>query len=155
MGRTPQELVDESSDSGGNVVVGLVDKRSEDYVEEFRSFSGHGQAVGSEGGAAALSADDPTVFVPSSLSAPDSAAAGVTTTAIQVRLDGGQRRVVRLPLTSTVSELAAHVVHNGNGNPVDYNFQLLFGFPPKPLDGNVSVQDAGLKGAQVSMKKVG
>ena len=162
MGRTPQELMEgdgEGSDSGsgGNVVVGLVDKRGEEYVEEFRSFSGHGQAIGSA--APAAGSDDPTLFEPSSLPEPPAptAAEGAATTAIQVRLPNGQRRVVKLPVTSTVSELAARVVHgggNGNGAGIDHSFQLLFGFPPKPLDGAATVEGAGLKGAQVSMKKL-
>jgi len=158
MGVTPRELVDESMGGNKNVVVGLVDKRSEEYVEEFRSFSGQGTSLGS---ATTASTDDPTVFVPSQLPPPSEAAAGsatTTTTAIQVRLANGQRRVVRVPLTATVADVAARVVHGDGGDGGEQqeeasNFQLLFGFPPKPLDGTVTVQDAGLKGAQVSMKK--
>jgi len=134
-----------------NVVVGLVDKRTEDYVEEFRSFTGHGTSLGT---AAPASTDDSTVFDPSSLAAPSGAEGGGTTTAIQVRLANGQRRVVRLPLTATVQDLAAHAVHGGQQGDIDGHFQLLFGFPPKPLEGTATIQDAGLKGAQVSLKKV-
>ena len=47
MGRTPRELADE-----GNVTVNLVDKRSQEYVETFRSFSGAGASLGSSSAAA-------------------------------------------------------------------------------------------------------
>merc|ERR1712174_130736 len=48
MGRTPRELYDEAKEQGKNVTVGLVDKRSEEYVEQFQSFSGQGNALGGE-----------------------------------------------------------------------------------------------------------
>lgn len=153
-GRTPKELVDEASGGeGGNVVVGLVDKRSEDYVETFRSFQGEGTSLGSAAAPTAGSGDR-TVFDPSTLAAPAAAVEGTTTTSIQVRLANGQRRVVKLPVTATVSELAANVIHNNPSDGIDFNFQLLFGFPPKPLDGTATIDSAGLKGAQVSMRKV-
>merc|ERR1711865_1229811 len=55
-GQTPRELLAASSAEAaegtgprtgtGNITVGLVDKRKEDYVETFRSFSGGGATLG-------------------------------------------------------------------------------------------------------------
>ena len=143
MGRTPRELVAE--EGNGNVVVGLVDKRSEDYVETFRSFSGAGESLGTSNAA-------PTggTFDPSALPEPSSAPEGGDTTSIAVRLLNGKRKVVKIALTSTVTELAAHLRNEADGAP----FRLVAGFPPKPIeDATATIEAAGLKGAQVSMQK--
>merc|ERR1711865_1224784 len=81
-GQTPRELLAASSADAaegtgprtGNITVGLVDKRKEDYVETFRSFSGGGTTLGtsttsstaaSDGDtAAATGIYDPTAVVP-------------------------------------------------------------------------------------------
>lgn len=145
VGRTPRELLPE--DGNGDVVVGLVDKREEDYVETFRSFSGAGQSLGgsapaSEGG----------TFDPASLLAPPLALdAGRPSTSIAVRLLNGKRQVVKINMDGTVQDLATHLVPHADGN----SFRLVSGFPPKPLeDPSTTIEAAGLKGAQVSMQKV-
>lgn len=155
MGRTPRELLvsseqneGSSSGSGGDVVVGLIDKRTEEYVETFRSFSGQGNSLRTT--TTTSSSADPSVFDPATLSEPSPVVTGTTTTPIQVRLINGQRRVIRLNLTSTVTDLAASVRHEASG----MLFRLVSGFPPQPLDGTLTVEAAGLKGAQVSMQKV-
>lgn len=144
MGRTPRELFPE--EGGGNVVVGLVDKRNEDYVESFRSFSGAGNALG---GTSASSADS---FDPVTLPSPPPVVdAGRPTTSIAVRLLNGKRHVVKINLDATVQDLAAHLVpHAESSTP----FRMVAGFPPKPLsDPNATIEAAGLKGAQVQMQK--
>ena len=135
-GLTPREL-DE-----GDTVVGLVDKRNQDYVEEFRSFSGQGNSLGGstvvEGG----------VFDPASLGAAAEVDASQPTTSIAVRLLNGKRKIVKLNLTSTVGDLVSHL--SDAGEP----FRLVAGFPPKPLtDTSATIEASGLKGAQVSMNK--
>lgn len=141
MGRTPREL----SDDTGTVVVGLVDKREEDYVEEFRSFSGAGTSLGST----QQSSDG--LFDPSTFAAAPVVDPSAPTTSIAVRLPNGRRQVIRLNLTSTVGDLAAAVAGDAHGA-----FRLVAGFPPTPLtDAAATVQAAGLEGAQVSMQKSG
>lgn len=142
-GRTPAELM--SGADRGNVTVGLIDKRKEEYVEQFQSFSGQGAALGS-------SAVQGNTVDPSSLPEPATLDGGRPSTSIQVRLPSGQRKVVKINLDCTVLQLAAHVgpLLGGDSTP----FQMVSGFPPKPLeDFTVSVEEAGLKGAQVQIKK--
>jgi UBX domain-containing protein 1 len=149
-GRTPRELQGE-----GDVVVGLIDKRKEEYKEEFRSFSGQGASLGTR----AASAGDSGVLSADELAdapAPAAVDEGQPATQIQVRLLNGQRLVIRTNLNASVSELAARIVHAavGTSNEITGRFRLVAGFPPKPLaDASVTVEEAGLKGAQVSLQK--
>lgn len=147
MGRTPRELMEDSE--SGNVVVGLVDKRGEEYVEQFRSFSGQGNSLGTAAAPAQLNA----VFEPSVLPAsPPAVDDSQPSTSIQVRLLNGQRRVIKVNLSQTVADLAAQLREDANSQP----FRLVSGFPPKPLENpGETVEAAGLKGAQVSMQKSG
>jgi UBX domain-containing protein 1 len=161
-GQTPRELLTDASSgtgagagaggaAGGSVVVGLIDKRKEEYVEEFRSFMGEGNSMQPSATAAPAASG---IFDPATLptTPPATPAAGSTdATSIQIRLLSGARQVVRISLSSTVADLAAHL-----RSPSDTSrFQLIAGFPPKPLqDPTATILDAGLKGAQVTMKKV-
>lgn len=147
MGRTPRELVaDQDGGENGNVVVGLIDKRREDYVESFVSFSGTGASLGTT----TTSTDgifDPTTL-PDTISTTDDDSNN--TTSIAVRLLNGKRKIVKILLTATVADLAAHLREEADGA----SFRLVAGFPPKPLeDSNCTIEAAGLKGAQVSMQK--
>ena len=150
MGRTPQELTEED---GGNIVVGLVDKRSQEYVEKFQTFSGTGASLGTT----TRTANAGGVFDPASLPAVPTAppvesttSSATTTTSIAVRLLNGKRKVVQMALTATVTDLAAQLRDEAAGT----TFRLVAGFPPKPLeDATATIADAGLKGAQVSMQK--
>lgn len=139
-GRTPRELLGDD----GDVTVGLIDKRKEEFVETFSSFSGQGNSLGGT----STSASTDGLIDP--LSLPDTPPAvddSQPTTSIQVRLVNGQRRVVRINTSSSVADLAAHI---GGG---DGPFRLISGFPPKPItDLSQSIDDAGLKGAQVIQK---
>ena len=145
MGRTPRELVED--DEGGNVTVALEDKRQQDYVEEFRSFSGQGTSLGGGGDNAAGSSDGS--FDPATLPEPPAVDESQPTASIAVRTLDGKRKIVKLNLTATVATLAAHL--RDAGSP----FRLTEGFPPKTLEASATIEEAGLKGAQVAMKKAG
>lgn len=149
-GEKPEEL--RGDDPGGNTTVALVDKRGEDYVETFRSFSGAGQSLGGGSGSSSAEASGDTssgVFDPSSLLAPTENASGGATTSIAVRMLDGTRRVIKISLGATVSELAAHAASG-----TDVPFRIVAGFPPKPLsDGSQTVEEAGLKGARIQLQK--
>lgn len=149
MGKTPRELMEEG---GRDVVVGLVDRRKEEYVEQFRSFSGQGTSLGTSGAAAAEGGDS-GIFDPSALAqTPPAVSSDAPTTAIQVRLLNGQRQVLRLNLDMTVGDLASHA---SSASASDASFRMVSGFPPQPLkDPGATIEAAGLKGSQVSMQKV-
>eukprot|EP00522_Entomoneis_paludosa_P012108 CAMPEP_0172445288 /NCGR_PEP_ID=MMETSP1065-20121228/5149_1 /TAXON_ID=265537 /ORGANISM="Amphiprora paludosa, Strain CCMP125" /LENGTH=249 /DNA_ID=CAMNT_0013196087 /DNA_START=19 /DNA_END=768 /DNA_ORIENTATION=+ len=145
MGRTPRELEEEGGGEG-NVLVGLVDKRGEEYVESFRSFSGQGTSLGSS--APAASADG--TFDPSALGTPATVDESQPTTSVAVRLLNGKRQIVKINLSSTVQDLAAHLREAAG----DQSFRLAAGFPPAALtDTSATIEAAGLKGAQVNMQK--
>lgn len=138
-GQTPDEL---RGDGNGNTTVGLIDKRSEDYVETFRSFSGAGQSLGVTEGVS-----NGGVFDPSSLPSPSEDEG--PTTSIAVRMLDGKRKVVKIALSATVQELAARVAPG-----LSDSFRIVAGFPPKPLeDSSQTVEAAGLKGARVQLQK--
>lgn len=147
-GKTPRELV---QGAGSNdITVGLIDKRSEEYVEKFQSFSGAGSSLRNAAVSDSGSVDG--AIDPASLPAqPPAADTNQPTTSIAVRLLNGKRKVIKINLSSSVLVLASHLREASPST----SFRLLSGFPPKPLiDMKMSIEDAGLKGAQVSMSKV-
>eukprot|EP00527_Entomoneis_sp_CCMP2396_P009198 CAMPEP_0198138002 /NCGR_PEP_ID=MMETSP1443-20131203/1439_1 /TAXON_ID=186043 /ORGANISM="Entomoneis sp., Strain CCMP2396" /LENGTH=254 /DNA_ID=CAMNT_0043799617 /DNA_START=114 /DNA_END=878 /DNA_ORIENTATION=- len=147
MGRTPRELEEEGGAGQGNVLVGLVDKRQQEYVETFRTFSGQGTTLGGSAASATNSSTDGT-FNPSTLTAPAAVDDAQPTTSVAVRLLNGKRQIVKINLSSTVQDLASHLREAAG----DQSFRLSAGFPPQPLmDASATVEAAGLKGAQVSM----
>ena len=148
MGRTPRELMDDTSMGGNNIVVGLIDKRSEDYVEPFRSFSGAGATLGSS---ATSATSTEGVFDPQTLPPPPADGVTGATTNVAVRLPNGKRKVVSISLNATVHDLAIQLRDDADGTP----FRLVAGFPPQTLtDAASTIESAGLKGAQISMHKV-
>jgi UBX domain-containing protein 1 len=156
VGQTPPELMmDVAGTSGGGITVGLIDKRSEDYVETFRSFSGAGNALGDTTTTTTTDAgqNNDGVFDSSTLpETPPPIDDSQPTTSIAVRLPNGQRKVVKVNLSMTVSQVAAHI------RPIlpepTMTFRIVSGFPPKPLtDVTATVEASGLKGAQVQIKK--
>ena len=146
MGRTPAELVE--GDDGNVVTVGLVDKRREDYVETFQSFSGAGATLGASNAVTGSSID------PSSLPEAQALDPSRPFTSIQVRLPNGKRQILKINLDVPVLQLAAQVAPLLQDDTTS-SFQLVAGFPPTPLeDFAATVEAAGLKGAQVQVKKV-
>lgn len=144
IGQVPMELAHEAGPGG--VTIGLIDKRREEYVEPFRSFSGTGATLGAgTSDAVHGSVVDPTSLPDATPVDPDR-----PTTSVAVRLPNGQRKVVKVNLDMTVLQLAAHI-RGQMSDPAP--FRIVSGFPPKPLeDFSVSVEDAGLKGAQVQIQ---
>jgi len=140
VGRTPTELMED----GENITVGLIDKRKEEYVEQFSSFSGEGNSLGTS-----ATADDSGIIDPTSLpSTPPEVNESQPTTSIQVRQIDGKRRVIRINTSATVADLVAQI---GGDVP----FRLISGYPPKPLVNLAQkIEDAGLKGSQVMQKAV-
>ena len=168
-GQTPRELLAASSADAaegtgprtGNITVGLVDKRKENYVETFRSFSGGGTTLGtsttlstaaSDGDTAAAAATgiyDPTAVVP-----PADAAGPGDITSLAVRLLDGKRIVLKVRLDSSLADLAALIVQQAPTRP-SQPFRLVSGFPPTPIPHppTASIRAAGLQGAQIQLQK--
>eukprot|EP00934_Nitzschia_sp_Nitz4_P007810 Nitzschia sp. Nitz4//scaffold12_size214221//41303//42149//NITZ4_001485-RA/size214221-augustus-gene-0.24-mRNA-1//-1//CDS//3329534975//7800//frame0 len=145
MGRTPAELMQGSD--GGNITVGLVDKRQEDYVEQFQSFSGAGATLGASAAVTGSTVD------PNNLPEAQPLDSSRAATSIQVRLPNGKRQVLKVNLDIPVLQLAAQVCPLLDDS--SQSFQLISGFPPKPIENfEETIEGAGLKGAQVQLKLV-
>lgn len=168
-GMIPRELSQEARESGGGeVMVGLVDKRSEEYDPEkhgqqgsggnaagdgggFESFSGEGQSLGAQvsGAASATTASSEGVIDPSNASVPQELDSSRPSTSVAIRLLNGKRLVVKVNVDSPLTELGQHI-----GSQAGTPYVLTSGFPPAVIkDLGKSVEEAGLKGAQVVLKK--
>mmetsp|Transcript_21355 Transcript_21355/g.30706 ORF Transcript_21355/g.30706 Transcript_21355/m.30706 type:complete len:276 (-) Transcript_21355:136-963(-) len=158
-GQTPRELLMEDQEGGAgpgsDMTVGLIDKRNEEYVPTFKSFRGTGNTLGGTTTTATTSTEtsDNGIIAPSTLQ--DVKPPAVTndpqqpTTSIQIRLISGQRRVIKINTNATVLQLASHLADSVQP------FRLISGYPPKPItDLSQTIQEAGLKGAQVVQKGV-
>eukprot|EP00742_Colponemidia_sp_Colp-10_P001856 GILJ01001986.1.p1 GENE.GILJ01001986.1~~GILJ01001986.1.p1 ORF type:complete len:223 (-),score=33.08 GILJ01001986.1:160-828(-) len=74
------------------------------------------------------------------------------TTTIQFRLHNGTRVSVKYNQTHTVGDLHTFVL---TAAPLDSDYQLTAGFPPKPLtDSSLSLKDAGLLDSVVTQKRL-
>jgi UBX domain-containing protein 1 len=145
-GRVPQELL--SITRGRPTAVSLQDKRSETYVPppppSYVAFSGGGQSVGgtssTPAGTVNLNAPDPPVDI------------SLPNTTIQIRFHNGQRKNIVVNLGSPITLLREYVNHVA---PVNGAFQLVSGFPPKPLEDLwVSIEEAGIAGSAVIQKLI-
>ena len=144
-GVTPRELLAE-----GDVTVGLIDKRNQEYVEPFRSFSGTGASLGGAAATTTTTAEDGIIDVTSLPSTPPPVDSSQPTTSIQVRLIHGKRKVVKVNLTDRVQDLVAHLRTELEGTA---RVRVLAGFPPAPIaDLAQTVEEAGLQGASVSLQ---
>lgn len=166
-GMIPRELSREAQEAGedGEVMVGLVDKRGEEYDPErhtapgggggaavgFQSFQGEGQSLGATSSAATQSSGgviDPTH--PNNTLAPPPIDPNAPSTSIAVRLLNGKRLVVKINLSDPVSALGQHI---GTQSGED-SYVLTSGYPPALIeDLGKSVEEAGLNGAQVVLRK--
>ena len=102
------------------------------------------------GGTTTVSTDG--IFDPNALpSTPLETSDTETTTSIAVRLPNGKRKIVKIALSATITDLAIHLRDDAEGA----SFRLSSGFPPQPItDVSMTIESAGLKGAQISMQKV-
>eukprot|EP00804_Cyclotella_cryptica_P020325 CCRYP_014061-RA/>CCRYP_014061-RA protein AED:0.03 eAED:0.03 QI:110/1/1/1/1/1/2/1608/270 len=165
-GLVPRELQEEGE---GEVIVGLVDRRGEEYDPEkhgreddsadgrgggetFESFSGEGQSLGGAVTSTSSLAGgiiDPTH--PNNTLSPPPVDPSLPTTSIAIRLPDGKRLVVKLNSSHSVATLGQHI-----GSAVQGQYVLTSGYPPRTIENlEESVEKAGLMGAQVGVKKVG
>ena len=162
-GMVPRELQQDSGD--GEVMVGLVDRRGEEYDpekhrresdnvasgggDEFQSFSGEGQSLGASTASSQNGGViDPTH--PNNTLSPPPVDPSKPMTSIAIRLPNGKRLVVKLNTCDSVSAIGQHI-----GQSVEGRYVLTSGYPPRTVENlDESVEAAGLKGAQVGVKLV-
>jgi len=177
-GRIPRELQpqaqqggddndeDEDDDNIPEVMVGLVDRRSEEYDPNRHgnsgnnggptpSFTGEGNSLGG-GSSSAIASTSGGIIDPASSSDMSSTTAPLPidetrpVTTIAVRLLDGKRLVVKVNTDVAVIEVTRHIGTNSGSD----RYVMTSGFPPSIIeDLTQSVESAGLKGAQVVLKK--
>ena len=144
-GKVPAELRQKYP---GGLGVALNDKREEDYVPppppKYISFSGDGNKMGEEvkstGGAVNTAATGGKPVVDESK----------PKTQIQFRFHNGQRATLDVNLDHKVSDLHSYLSVVA---PVEGSYQLINGFPPKPLnDPNATIEEAKLVKASITQK---
>jgi len=174
-GVTPRELYatgeDGSGATSGDMEVGLVDKRHMEYEDDpsrnggssasatpsaSTAFSGAGQSLGGAGSSEATSSDG--VITPSSMTDAQKPTVDESkpTTTIQIRLLNGKRLIVKCNLDDTVQILVVHIQADADAASASGgdNYVLSSGYPPRVLsDLNKTIEECGLKGAQVMQKK--
>eukprot|EP00403_Amphidinium_massartii_P010341 CAMPEP_0178419766 /NCGR_PEP_ID=MMETSP0689_2-20121128/25780_1 /TAXON_ID=160604 /ORGANISM="Amphidinium massartii, Strain CS-259" /LENGTH=240 /DNA_ID=CAMNT_0020041215 /DNA_START=135 /DNA_END=853 /DNA_ORIENTATION=- len=144
-GKCPEELQGDNPD----VHVQLIDKRGEDYKEgaapaapAYTAFSGEGNTLGggsSSSASAAVEADKGSIAVDDSK----------PKTKLQIRFHNGERKAQEFNQDHTVGDLRAFCMQCVSGQSV----AIMGGFPPKELvDDAATLKDAGLCGAQVTIK---
>jgi UBX domain-containing protein 1 len=143
-GYIPRELEEEAA--GRELQTELVDRKNEEYKEperpKYNAFGGSGHSLGS----ASPSAPAPVVSASSSFSLDPSA----PIVSIQIRFHDGTKAAAKVNATHTIMDLRAWIEQN---KPTPGSYDLLAGFPPKPLtDANQTVQAAGLSGGVVQQK---
>eukprot|EP00455_Lapot_gusevi_P031390 TRINITY_DN3401_c0_g1_i3.p1 TRINITY_DN3401_c0_g1~~TRINITY_DN3401_c0_g1_i3.p1 ORF type:complete len:122 (-),score=38.13 TRINITY_DN3401_c0_g1_i3:184-549(-) len=109
---------------------------------KFSFASSQGQALGSSGVASMVSFGH---AVPRAIEVDEKQ----PTTTLQLVLHDKRRLRQKFNTSHTVLDIYQHVMHE-SGQPA---FDLLGGFPPKPLnDPSISIQDAGLAGSSLTQK---
>ena len=142
-GFVPRELQDKYK--GQKVDVSLEDKRKEKYrpptPPAYTAYSGSGASMGGSD-SVGLEVNKETGMPVVNESEP--------TTTLQIRFHNGERQVVPFNLTHTVADIHTYLL---SAAPVDGSYQLVSGFPPKPLtDSSKTIEEAGLKSAAITQK---
>ena len=144
-GYVPSELQEKYR--GKKVDVSLEDKRKEKYrpptPPSYVAYSGAGTSMG---GTESVGL---TVNKETGMPEVDESQ---EVTKLQIRFHNGERQVVPFNLTHTVGDIHTYLM---NAAPVDGSYQLVTGFPPKPLDDpSKTISEAGLKSAAITQKIV-
>lgn len=142
-GYVPQEIRGQYKDG---VSVGLEDRRKDEYVPppppKYVAYSGAGVAMGGVQGQG-LSVDKNAGGLP-----PVDESKPKTT--LQIRFHNGEKASITMNLDRTVADIHEYLM---SAAPVDGDYQLIFGFPPKPLsDPSKTLEAAGLKNAAITQK---
>ena len=142
-GYVPNEIRDKYK---GGISVGLEDKRQEAYrpptPPKYVAYSGQGQSIGGVQGQGLAVDKSAGGLPPVDESKPK--------TTIQIRFHNGERASITINLHRKVADIHEYVMMAA---PVDGDYQLVFGFPPKALsDPSKTIEEAGLKSASITQK---
>lgn len=163
-GRVPLELV--TAARGRELRVQMEDKREQEYTEPKRPkeyFTGTGHMLGSpapavvstnapKGPTSAASSDSDKKKAEDQAKQAVAFDSSQPSTNIQIRLGDGTRLVHRFNETNTISDIR-RFIRAARPDYASQDFQLLSGFPSKPLtEDNVSLKDANLLNAAISVK---
>jgi len=148
--KIPKEIMDKHNPGGRKrVLIGfaLSDKRSERSEPppppKYTAFSGSGVSMG---GAPAQVEEKPVVINVAEAGGKPKLDPSKPTTEIRFRFHNGQQATLEVNLSATVAQLRAYV---DSVAPVA-NYNLVTGFPPKPLtDNSKTVEAAGLTKASI------
>ena len=149
-GLVPRELEESAAESGA-FHLELVDRRGDEWEPpSFVAFGGSGQTLGAT---LATASPDPVpvqqVVVVQEEEEPIVAVdPSQPQTTVHIRLASGQRLKESLNLSHTVADLQRIVQASSWDRP----FRLLAGYPPKPLDPSLSIQDAGVANSAITQK---
>lgn len=146
-GYIPRELEQEAA--GRELQTELVDRKNEDYKEperpKYNAFGGSGHSLGST-----ASSSQAAPVVPVQSGATFHLDPNAPTVSVQVRFHDGTKAAAKLNTTHTIQDLRAWIEQN---KPTPSAYDILGGFPPKPLnDLTQTVQAAGLSGGVVQQK---
>ena len=129
------------------------------------AFSGVGQSLGSSSSATdgANASSSEGVITPSTSEKtpqPPTVDESKPTTTIQIRLLNGKRLILKCNLDDTILTLISHIESSSSNSSssisssTNESYVLSSGYPPRILnDLNQTIEEAGLKGAQVVQKK--
>ena len=142
-GYVPREL--QTKFKGKQVDVSLEDKRTEKYrpptPPPYVAYQGPGTSLGGADGVG-LAVNKETGMPTIDDSQP--------TTKIQFRFHNGEKQAVTFNITHTIGDIHLYIMMAA---PVDGSYELMSGFPPKPLgDQSLTIEEAGLKGAAITQK---
>lgn len=140
-GYVPKEIQNKYK---GGVSVGLEDRRKDTYrpptPPPYTAYSGSGANLGGTEGKG-LEVNKNAGGLPDVDS-------GKPTTTINIRFHNGESASITLNLSHTVGDIHTYVMIAA---PVDGEYQLITGFPPKPLsDPSKTIEQAGLKNARIT-----
>lgn len=143
-GYVPKELREKYNKPIG---VALEDRRKDTFKlpppPKYVAYSGEGQNLGGTQGTGGSVNKDVADGMPK-------VNEDMPTTKVQIRFHNGERTSLTLNMTHTVADIHAFVM---NAAPVEGEYQLVSGFPPKPLnDPSLTIEQAKLKNAALTQK---
>ena len=142
-GYVPKELRKQYNKPIG---IALEDKRGEKFrpptPPKYVAYSGTGESLGGTQGVGGEVNKDASGKPVVDQSQPK--------TTVQIRFHNGERAAVEVNMTHTVADIHTFVL---TAAPVEGEYQLVSGFPPKPLtDPSATIEKAGLKNAAITQK---
>ncbi|KAG2383196.1 hypothetical protein C9374_004533 [Naegleria lovaniensis] len=148
-GIAPRELYT----SGADIVVNLLNKKTEKWSEQpkqFKAFVGSGRSLATTSSSASSSSSSSSSVVSTPSNYKFELDPNKPTTTLQIRLADGGRLVGKFNLTHTVRDIKEYIKSQ---KPSSAAFDIMTQFPNKVLtEENSTIEEAGLKGATIIQK---